>query len=142
MSKYRQRGYQDRSGDEERPRPKTPRGSAESRDQPLRPGGRGLGKPTTTVFRCAVCGQEQSDTIAFGSICAKCSADLHTCTHCAHFDTSAAGECRKSAPKYIASKAKRNDCELYEPKAAQEFAKDSAPAKTAQQSAFDALFKT
>ena len=137
--KYRQSGYQDQAG-EERGRREAPRGPADSRDRPPRPRGRGLGKPTTMVFRCAVCGQAESSGIALGSICTKCGADLHTCTHCAHFDTSAANECRKVVPVYIASKAKKNDCDLYEPKAAQEFAKDAEPPSAAK-SAFDALFK-
>ena len=45
--KYRQRGYKDDDWDEDRqrrPAPKAPR------DRTLRPGGRGLGKPTATVY--------------------------------------------------------------------------------------------
>ena len=76
--------------------------------------------------------------------CPKCSADLHTCTHCSQFDPGVAGECRAKAP-YVASKAKRNDCQAFEPKAAKEFAneagspKDPTTPKDAK-SAFDSLF--
>ena len=107
--KYRQSGYQD-SDSEDRARRSQKPSRPDSRDKPLHPRGRGLGTPTATVFRCAVCGNQQSADISPGTICRKCNADLHTCTHCLHFDTSAPGECRKKAP-YIASKAKLNDCQ-------------------------------
>ena len=139
--KYRQRGYQDHDGDAPRkhfggpygPRPERPEG----------PWGRGLGKPTATVFRCAVCGHRQRADIRHATICAKCSTDLHTCTHCTHFDTSVARQCRHPEAALIESKAKRNDCAFFTPKKAQEFApepKDSGP-KSKGQAAFDALFK-
>ncbi len=59
-----------------------------------------------------------------------------------HFDTSAAGECRAKAPEYVASKAKRNTCELFEAKASQEFAEDlGGDTPSDAKAAFDALFK-
>jgi len=138
--KYGQQGYQDDDRGDERRRSGPSRSPAEPREKPLRPRGRGLGAPTATVFRCAACGQKHSAGVDVGSVCSKCGTDLHTCTHCAHFDTSALGECRKRAPVYVANKSKRNDCELYEPKAAQEFAKEPESARSGK-SAFDALFK-
>ena len=106
----------------------------------MRPRGRGLGAPTETVFRCAACGHKHSASVDAGTTCSECGTDLHTCTHCAHFDTSVPGECRQRAPAYVASKSKRNDCELFEPKAAQELAKEPESPRSAK-SAFDALFK-
>ena len=135
--KYRQRGYRD-DDREERTQRRPPRGP---RDPTLRPGGRGLGKPTATVFRCAVCGHRQSADIGPGSVCAQCGKDLHTCTHCKYFDTSAPNECRQPVKDYVSSKAKRNHCELFEAKASQEFAQESGSPKSARD-AFDALFKT
>ncbi len=138
--KYRQRGYQDDDRGDERQRSKGPRRPVDSREKPLGPRGRGLGKPTATVFRCAVCGQDQSVGVDFDSTCSKCAADLHTCTHCAYFDTSAPSECRKGVTFYVSNKAKRNECELYAPKAAQELAREPESPRSAK-SAFDALFK-
>lgn len=137
--KYGHRGYQD---DDDR-------GSGRESRQPRgerRPGprGRGLGKPTATVFRCAVCGEKQlaGTVIQLDSKCWKCSTALHTCTHCRHFDSSAAGECRANAPDYVASKAKANSCELFEAKSSQEFAEDlGGDTPSDAKSAFDALFK-
>ena len=53
--KYKQRGYQD-SGREERSarRPQGPRDTSRG------PRGRGLGKPSGSVFKCAVCGKRNS----------------------------------------------------------------------------------
>lgn len=138
--KYRQSGYQDSESEERPKRKKAPRRPVDTREKPLRPRGRGLGRPTTTVFRCAVCGNRQTADISPGTVCQKCDAELHTCTHCTHFDTSAPGECRKGAP-YVSSKAKRNECESFEPKAAQEFAKDAEVSVSKGKAAFDALFK-
>ena len=137
--KYSQRGYMDGDRDRERRRP-GPRGP---RQQPMGPRGRGLGKPTATVFRCAVCGERQrSDlVVARDSACWKCEADLHSCTHCKFFDTSAPGECRERAP-YVASKARRNHCRQYLAKESQEFSRsggDETPSDA--KAAFDALFK-
>jgi len=135
--KYRQRGYQDSDRPERGPR--RPRG-----DRPSGPRGRGLGKPTSTVFRCAVCGEKQlaGAAVELDSTCWKCGADLHTCTHCRYFDTSAPRECRQPVKEHVTSKAKRNACELFEAKATQEFAEDlGGDTPSDAKSAFDALFK-
>ena len=136
--KYRHRGYQD--DDRERPAA-APRGP---REHPPGPRGRGLGKPTATVFRCAVCCEKQrSDTdVSFEAACWKCGADLHTCTHCRHFDSSAVNQCREPVEERVAMKAKRNACGHFRSKAAMEFAADAgSDSPSAARTAFDALFK-
>lgn len=135
--KYKQRGYQeDAGGGEGR------RGSRPPRERREGPRGRGLGAPTATVFRCAVCGakQEAPGAGAAAATCVQCGTDLHTCTHCAHFDTSQPNECREPVPVRIKAKSKRNECELFAPKAAQEFEAGHESASDAK-AAFDALFK-
>jgi hypothetical protein len=135
--RYRQRGYQDEAPREERRGPKPP-----PRERKEGPRGRGLGAPTATVFRCAVCGakQEAPGGGAFAAACARCGGALHSCTHCGHFDTSAPNECAKPVPARIAAKAKANSCPLFEPKVAVEFGPE-APTPSDAKSAFDALFK-
>lgn len=133
--KYRQRGYMD--DDRGSPRERRP---APARERDPGPRGRGLGQPTATAFRCAVCGFAQSPAVTAESVCGKCGADLHTCTHCAHFDTSAPNECRRPGVAYVSAKAKRNRCELFEPKAVREFAQE-ADSPSSAKAAFDALFK-
>ena len=133
--KYNQPGYQ---SSDERDRPA--RRSSGPRPPQEGPRGRGLGKPTATVFRCAVCGAEQ----AFGEIpeeevCTQCGADLHTCTHCTFFDPSVYRECRQVGVELVTSKAKRNACPAFAPRCTQEIAREGERAPDAK-SAFDALF--
>lgn len=142
--KYRNRGYKDSERDEKPQRPGL-QGPREKKDGPK---GRGLGSPSEAVFRCTACGEKRlimlGDVVPTDATCAKCGADLHTCSNCINFDTSVHWECRKNAeiPARIPKKRDRNDCPLFTPKLAQEFAKDSAKGSPGDaRSAFDALFK-
>lgn len=139
--KYKHRGYQS-SDDRDRPR-SGPQGPREKKEGPR---GRGLGAPTDTVFRCASCGEKRLslDEITVDSTCAKCGADLHTCSNCVNFDTSVRWECRRfqEIPARVPKKTLRNECPLYTPKMVQEFGKDrDKPSPGDARSAFDALFK-
>jgi hypothetical protein len=142
--KYRHRGYQD-SGD----RTESSRGPQAPREKKEGPRGRGLGSPSDTVFRCARCGEKRPvlDEIPADAACAKCGTDLHTCSNCIHFDTSARWECSRheEVPARIVKKSTRNECPLFTPKTTQEFAresgKDSPGSPGDARSAFDALFK-
>jgi hypothetical protein len=145
--KYRQPGYQ--SDDRDKPREKafTPKGQDPARG----PRGRGLGAPTATVFRCAACGKQVEPTgdLALDAACPHCRGDLHTCTHCASFDSGARNECRQggatlpdgSREVRVAKKSKRNECTLFTPRTTQEFAKEETRAPDDPRAAFDALFK-
>lgn len=140
--KYRQRGYQD-SGDRGTPSSRGPQPPREKKEGPR---GRGLGAPSETVFRCAACSEKRPlfEEIPVDATCARCGADLHTCSNCINFDTSVHWECRKHAeiPARVPKKRDRNECPLFTPKATQEFAKDSdKPSPGDARSAFDALFK-
>ena len=78
-------------------------------------------------------------TVALDATCPQCGEDLHTCTNCVYFDTSAPKECRQPIPESIAGKAKRNDCQLFSPKTTQEFDADK-PSPGDARAAFDSLF--
>ena len=134
--KYRQRGYMDDEGGEKRTR--RPAGPRPKSDKPR---GRGLGAPTKSVFKCSRCGQTLSvgAAMAFDATCGGCGDDVHTCTNCAHFDTSARFECRLEIEQPVPKKAKRNECELFEPKTIQVFDSDK-PAPGDARAAFDSLF--
>ena len=136
--KYRQRGYQD-EGASESPRRGRPAGPRAPREGPR---GRGLGAPTAEAFRCATCGRQAAapDAGQVEAVCSSCGADLHSCTNCRHFDSSAPLECRKPVPARIVGKAKNNDCQLYEARVTKEFAADSGRPDDPR-AAFDALFK-
>ena len=120
-------------------RPAAPRERSEG------PRGRGLGTPKATVFRCSRCGALQADSREPGiapkidAVCGDCGTDLHTCTHCAHFDTSAPFQCRQPIAQRITKKDLRNECELLELKLTQEFAAEAEPPSDAR-TAFDDLF--
>lgn len=135
--KYGQRGYMEDDSREE-PRRGRPSGPRPQREGPR---GRGLGAPTAEAFRCAVCGQQAAAPAATetGATCSSCGADLHTCTNCRHFDSSAPLECRKPVPARIGGKAKNNECELFEAKVTKEFSTDSGRPDDPK-AAFEALF--
>ncbi|MDA8019766.1 MAG: hypothetical protein MPN21_20185 [Thermoanaerobaculia bacterium] len=136
--KYRQRGYQDDKGDH--PGNTAPAGHPRRRDPTLRPAGRGLGAPTATIFRCRVCGKENPvKDLAPESACTHCGADLHSCTHCSLFDTSATNQCREPKAQLVRSKATRNQCGHFKVRRAREFAKETNSPRDAK-AAFDALF--
>ncbi|MCP4205325.1 MAG: hypothetical protein GY769_25725 [bacterium] len=134
--KYRQSGYQD-DGDADRRSQNRPRGQPNEG-----PRGRGLGAPTASVLKCSRCGAKVSSLPSPGDLCRSCGSDLHTCTNCRHFDTSAPNECRQPVEVRVAAKAKGNDCSHFEPKVVQEFAADSSSSGTATdaKAAFDDLF--
>jgi hypothetical protein len=142
--KYRQRGYKDdERGSQGSGGGRGPQGPREKKDGPR---GRGLGAPSDNVFRCARCGEKQPlfDEVPVDATCASCGKDLHTCTNCVSFDTSVRWECRRfeEVPAKILKKSTRNECPLFTPKVAQEFAKDSNKGNPGDaRSAFDALFK-
>ena len=135
--RYRQRGYMDDGG--ERPQREHRSGQPPRREGPR---GRGLGAPTAEVFRCATCGQQAAapGPSEITAACSACGSDLHTCTNCRHFDSSAPLECRKPVPKRIAGKARNNECDLFETKVTKEFGSDTGR-PTDPKAAFDALFK-
>jgi len=133
--KYKQQGYQD-----EEPRDRRS-GSGPRPERPEGPRGRGFGRPTATVFRCARCGAQQtvSAELAPAATCSSCQSDLHSCTNCRYFDSGVLNECRAEIVVRIARKSTRNECDLFDPKAAQEVASDEAKPSDAK-AAFDALF--
>jgi hypothetical protein len=137
--KYRHSGYQDGGSREERPRER-PKGPPPAREGPR---GRGLGAPTVAVFRCRNCGGrlELIGAMAADATCSGCGQDLHSCTSCIAFDPGSPNECRKDVPTRVPNKAKRNTCELFAPRAVQEFAPDAPAPSSDPRAAFDALFK-
>lgn len=136
--RYKQSGYQEDDGGRER-RSGGPRPPRERKEGPR---GRGLGAPSESRFLCARCGErvrDAADGVAVEATCSKCHADLHTCSNCRFFDTSARWECRQEIPERILKKSTRNACELFEPKMAAGFRSESGKPDDPK-AAFDALF--
>jgi hypothetical protein len=138
--KYRHRGYMD--SDRDRSSGRRPSGPRPPR--PEGPRGRGADQAKAVVFACHACGEKRRDVdaIRFDSTCGKCGADLHACSQCAHFDTSARFECVRPIPARIAAKKLRNTCTFYEPARSFDLT-GSRAVETPQdaRAAFDALFK-
>jgi hypothetical protein len=139
--KYGQRGYQegDRSRDAGPPAPAR-RDPPPPPHQLDRPRGRGLGAPTESVFRCAACGTVQSAPAALDAVCGKCAGDLHSCTHCAHFDSAARWECRQELVARVPRKSQRNECALFTPRVSVQHAQEKVDPDDPR-AAFAALFK-
>ena len=133
--KYGQRGYMEDDTPEKRSSPQGPR------ERPEKPRGRGLGAPSKTVFKCNRCGQSLAvgQAMAFDATCEGCGEDVHTCTNCSSFDTSAPFECRQEISAPIRAKAKQNECDLFSPKTTQVFDTDK-PSPDDAKAAFDSLF--
>lgn len=137
--RYIQRGYRDDDRDRER---------RERKQQQLPPKkegprGRGLGAPTSTLFRCADCGRRVAVAagVELDGVCPGCGADLHACVSCIHFDPSARFQCRQEIAQPVPKKRKRNDCTLFEPKLVVEFESDTgAKSPDEARAAFDDLF--
>src|SRR5271170_2626624 len=126
--KYRQCGYQDTGRDysgnggpgrEERPRPQGPR-------PPIDVTGPRLPRmvQSVTAARCYSCSATLPSDVDFRGNCPKCSAALHCCKQCAHFEPSTRFQCLKPIPVRIAIKDQANECALFSPRVT--VARDSA----------------
>jgi hypothetical protein len=107
--KYRQRGYQDRGEQKQKPESAP---SPAKKDNTFGP--RPMQMPARReVSRCAQCGallQSVADPVGK---CPKCGFELHSCKQCTYFDPSCRFECSQPIPERIAKKDMRNECTLY-----------------------------
>ena len=147
--KYRHRGYQD-SGATDTPRgPQAPREERKERLEGA-PRGRTAGGFGTKAFKCARCGEKHVtvDEIVATDACGGCGAELHSCTNCQHFDTSAHWQCRAwdKITARVAPKDAGNVCGAFQPRFVADLAADKGNAGRPQapddaRKAFEALFK-
>ncbi|HKW26129.1 MAG TPA: hypothetical protein VJN48_10125 [Terriglobales bacterium] len=107
--KYKQRGYMDRGGTEDK---------RESREQE-RPR-KVLGGPRTVlmpgtreVSRCAQCGVLIQNLAEPAGQCSKCGAALHSCKQCKYFDPGSRFECRQPVAERVARKDAANSCTFF-----------------------------
>ena len=90
--KYRQAGYQDSDANEPRERQRPPRQELSMEEKIQR---RSMRKATNReaneVVRCHACGRNVPEDHAIGpsTTCPFCTAALHVCRACTHFDSSA-----------------------------------------------------
>lgn len=95
-------------------------------------------------IRCARCGKSvvTFNEVVVDSVCESCGSDLHTCTNCSFFATSARYECSKPIAERIAPKDARNECTFFSSAVFVErtFESETVTPQDARK-AFDALFK-
>lgn len=146
--KYRHRGYQD-SGATDAPRgPQAPREERKERLEGA-PRGRTAGGFGPQAFKCARCGEKHTtvEEIAPAAACGSCGGDLHTCTNCQYFDTSAYWQCRawNQIAARVAPKDAGNACAAFRPRLMADLAADKGGSRQQApddaRKAFEALFK-
>ncbi len=123
--KYRQNGYMDSNRDSsrsERPRPQGPK-------LPIDVTGPRLPRlvQAVTASRCYNCATTLSVDADYTGKCPKCSAALHCCKQCCHFEPSTRYQCSKPVPVRIVSKDQTNQCELFTPRVT--VAREATPAQ-------------
>jgi hypothetical protein len=66
-------------------------------------------------IRCLKCGEawEVDGRVGFRDECPECAAYVHTCTHCAHYE-SATRSCRLPNTEEVRDREGQNFCEEYE----------------------------
>jgi len=138
--KYKQPGYMEEYKEESRKeRPQRPGKQDGMRRYGMRDGG-----TARSGVRCARCGKTLSaiaENVVLDSTCESCGADLHTCTNCSFFKTSARWECSKPIPARVTPKDSRNDCAFFNSAVFVERTFESNAAPQDARKAFDALFK-
>ena len=152
--KYKQRGYMD-SDREARDRRPTDRPKPSGPRPPIDVTGPRLPRLLQNVVaaRCFNCSTMLPSDSDWKGKCPKCSADLHCCKQCAHFEPSTRFQCLKPIPQRIPVKDQANECELFSPRVT--VARDAAPVNNNNhaapvqaprssndaRAAFDSLFK-
>ncbi len=149
--KYRQPGYQDsdREGDRERRRPPAKKPLTPEERAQLRSLKHATQREAVEVVRCPNCGRnvQSSGAITTDTACPHCSAPLHSCRACRHFDTSARWECRlwEKLPARVPDKAAANSCTSFEARlvldATGKRAGTAAGASQDPKALFNSLFK-
>jgi hypothetical protein len=71
---------------------------------------------TVVASRCYSCTVTLPAGLDFKANCPKCSAALHCCKQCAHFEPSTRFQCLKPIPVRIAIKDQANECASFSPR--------------------------
>ncbi len=117
--KYRHQGYNDSAKKDEREHRRPARQDLTTEEKIQRRSLRhAIDRDARDVVRCHVCGNNfpEIGAIGFDTGCPKCSAPLHCCRICRHFDTSVRHQCRAEITEPVADKNKANGCALYGPR--------------------------
>jgi DNA-directed RNA polymerase subunit RPC12/RpoP len=115
--KYRQHGYQDSGPKETQPERRPPQSDGLSTEERLQRKSlrHATAREANEVIRCHQCGRhvQNSGAITRDTRCPDCSAELHCCRTCRHFDSAARWQCRAEITQAVGDKGKGNDCPQY-----------------------------
>lgn len=89
-------------------------------------------------FSCQTESQFNVSRLSFREECPKCSADLHVCKNCVHYDPKVYNECRETSAEVVLEKERANRCEYFSPS---NKSGKSGPSKADLMAAAEALFK-
>ncbi len=53
------------------------------------------------------------ERIGFRDTCEKCSADLHACLNCLHYDRNAYNQCRETNAEWVSDRERANRCDYF-----------------------------
>ena len=72
------------------------------------------------AMHCVTCGQNVDlgsggERVGFRDECVGCKNDLHTCTHCKHYDPGAYNQCREPNSERVADTEVANRCDWFSP---------------------------
>jgi hypothetical protein len=122
--KYRQRGYQESDRDERRSENRPP--AFQHNPDNLTPEERiqrrslrhAIDREANEVIRCHQCGRNIHDfgTLGADSCCPHCTAPLHCCRACVHFDSGARWQCRAPILAAVPDKGRANACPSFAPR--------------------------
>jgi hypothetical protein len=106
--------------DDDRPRSQSPRRNQLTQEERIQKRSlrHAIDREAKEVLRCHVCGRSVFDlgTITRTTACPHCSAALHCCRTCTHFDSGARWQCRAEIEQPVSDKSKANQCKLYSPR--------------------------
>lgn len=99
------------------------------------------------IFSCHKCAEviplASGDKVGRRDTCPKCSADLHCCRNCKHYDPHVNNQCRETQAEWVRYKDEANHCDYFQPlmAAARGAGRGSSSSNQARKK-FDDLFKS
>ncbi len=115
--KYRQRGYKESERETQERSPRQPRYDTLTKEQKYqrRSLRHATNREANEVVRCPTCGTGISGMggVTSDTICPRCSASIHCCRACRHFDSGTRWQCRAEIDKRIDDKIGANSCSHY-----------------------------
>lgn len=96
-------------------------------------------------MNCFACGATielaSGERVGFRDACPRCSADLHACRNCAHYDPGAYNACREPQAERVADRERANRCDWFAPAAGAAGARPARDPREEARAALDALFR-